>query len=102
MTIQRVNRAPGQVRGSETNANTNSIRMIESSSDGLVTFEQLQIYCTAAVTIYTPREPVELTKARDDIDSWLDLAHKMHADGDPPVIAPRVVVQALRYAGRLS
>ena len=98
MHSQRENRAPRQARGPQTNSATPSVRILTAPAREPVTRAEWKLYQHAAVTIYTAGEPVELTRARDELESWLVVAKQLDRNGTPALV-PYLVAQALRYGG---
>ena len=103
MYKKREDRAPGKARGLHTQNQLvdTSVWISESFFGNRVTFLQRQIFRDAADTRYSPSEPSEVTDARSEIEVSLDVARHMQACGLPALV-PAHIVEALRYAGRVS
>lgn len=90
-------RTPRQVYGHAQATDTQSVRAW--TADGpAVSMAVWQLWERAARTIYSPGEPVELTRVRDELESWRDVARDQYRQGYPAILQPHVM-HALRIAG---
>jgi len=95
MSRKSQDRAPLQIRGQGRNA---SVSLFRSTWDPKLSWNEFVLYRSAAVTQYRYGEPVELTRARDNVDSWCYYAESQPRHG-MPIIPPAPVLQAMQLRG---
>jgi hypothetical protein len=95
MNEKRQDRAPRWARGQAANE---SVTLFRCTQDPKLTPEELVLYRLAGTTQYQYGEPVEVTRARDNVDSWCDYAESQQAKG-LPVIPPAPVAMAMQLRG---
>lgn len=95
MSKQSQDRAPFQIRGQGRNAIVN---LFHSSTDPKLSPDEFVLYRSAALTQYQYGEPVELTRARDEVDSWCDYAQHCQSSGFP-CVPPAPVLHAMKLRG---
>jgi len=95
MSNKRDDRAPREVRGQTDNL---SVLLYRCTQDPKMTWHERVLFREAALTEYEYGEPVELTKARDEVDSWCDYAQR-HCTNGLPAIPPAPVLFGMRLRG---
>ncbi len=95
MSNKRDDRAPREVRGQ---AHTQIVALYRCTQDPKMTWHERVLFREAALTEYEYGEPVELTKARDEVDSWCDYAQR-HCTNGLPAIPPAPVLFGMRLRG---
>jgi hypothetical protein len=95
MSRKSQDRAPLQIRGP---GRKESVSLFRSTQDPKLSLQELVLYRLAGTTPYRYGEPVELTRARDNVDSWCDYAELQLRHG-MPIIPPAPVVIAMQLRG---
>lgn len=101
MTYKRESRTPGKVHGSTSENPKAILRAHTASPRNDLTWHDWQVYERASTSVYMAGEPVELTRARDELDSWRLVVADLNAQGLTPILAHHVW-RALRYGGWLQ
>jgi hypothetical protein len=95
MNEKRQDRAPRWVRGQAANE---SVSLYRCTQDPKLSPQELVLYRLAGTTQYQLGEPVEVTQARDFVDTWCDYAELQPQHG-MPIIPPAPVAMAMQLRG---
>jgi hypothetical protein len=95
MSNKRDDRAPREVRGQTDNS---SVALYRCTQDHKMTWHERELFREAALTEYEYGEPVALTKARDEVDSWCHYAQR-HCTNGLPAVPPAPVLFGMRLRG---
>jgi hypothetical protein len=91
MHNKKQDRAP---RGAHGQAANTSVPVYSCSHDKQLTEHEFLMYRSAALIPYQYGEPRELTRARNEVDSWCQFVGKQF-----PLIPPRGVAYAMQLRG---
>ena len=95
MHNKKQDRAP---RGAHGQAANTSVPVYSCSHDKQLTEHEFLMYRSAALIPYQYGEPRELTRARNNVDSWCDYAESQLRHG-MPIIPPAPVLHAMQLRG---
>jgi hypothetical protein len=95
MSYKRQDRAPQGAHGQAANK---SVPLFRCTQDPKLPLDQWELYRLAGTTEYEYGEPTELTRARNNVDSWCNFATAQTAH-DMPIIPPREVGLAMQLRG---